>query len=63
MKETIKKRLSSKAVWTSIIAQVILLVTLFHPEATDTVKTVMTVIVEVATLIGVLNNPTDKEAF
>ena len=63
MKETIKKRLSSKAVWTAIIAQVILLVTLFHPEATNTVKTVMTVIVEVATLIGVLNNPTDKEAF
>ena len=58
--KNIKDRLKSKVVWTAIIAQVLLIVALFMPEMSDTIKIVSTAVVEILTLVGVLNNPTDS---
>ena len=58
-----KKRLASPVVWGSVLAQVLLIVGLYMPEVSDTVKIVGTAVIEVLTLFGVLNNPTDKEGF
>lgn len=58
MKE-IKKRLQSKVTWIAIISQILLIVALYMPELTDSIKIVATALVEIATVIGVLNNPAD----
>ena len=58
--KNIKDRLKSKVVWTAIIAQVLLIVALFMPEMSDNIKIVSTAVVEILTLVGVLNNPTDS---
>lgn len=56
-------RLKSPVVWVSIIAQVCLIIAMFNPELAENVKTTAAAIVEIATLIGVLNNPTTRESF
>lgn len=56
-------RLKSKIVWLAVLAQVVLVVTLFAPNVAEPVKIIATAIIEIATLFGVLNNPTDKENF
>ncbi len=58
-----KNRLTSPVVWLSILSQILLVITLINPAVADTVKIVGTVIVEILTLVGFLNNPTDKENF
>lgn len=63
MSEKIKERLKSKIVWLAILAQVVLIVTLFNPSVANEIKIVSTSLIEMATLIGVLNNPSDKEEF
>lgn len=59
--ELIKDRLKSKIVWVGIIAQVALLVALFNPDVADAVKVAAASLVEIATMVGLLNNPADKE--
>lgn len=59
----VKERLKSKVVWLAVIAQVVLIITLFAPELSDTVKIVATSLIEIATLFGVLNNPSDSDNF
>lgn len=56
----LKDRLKSKIVWVSILAQVIGVMTLYAPELADGTKVIAMAVIEIATLIGVLNNPTDK---
>lgn len=56
-------RLKSPVVWLSVIAQVCIIITLLSPHASYVFKTVATSLVEIATLFGVLNNPTNKEGF
>lgn len=58
-----KERLRSKVVWLSVLAQVLLIVTLFHPEVAEPMKIVATAIIEIFTLFGVLNNPVDRDNF
>lgn len=63
MKKEIIKRLRSKVVWLSVLAQIIIVVGLFNPDLNDYVKVIGTVLIEIATLFGVLNNPADKDNF
>ncbi|MDD4066628.1 MAG: holin [Clostridia bacterium] len=58
-----KNRLTSPVVWLSILSQILLVITLINPAVADTVKIVGTVIIEILTLVGILNNPTDKQNF
>lgn len=63
MKNEIIKRLKSPVVWLSVIAQLIVIVNLFNPDIAEPIRVVTTTIVEVLTLFGVLNNPSDNENF
>ena len=58
-----QERLKSKIVWMSVLAQVLLIVGLLVPQIADEVKLVGGVVIEVLTLVGILNNPTDKANF
>ena len=58
-----KKRLKSKVVWLSVLAQVLLIVGVFIPNISDEVKIIGTALIEIATLFGILNNPSDSERF
>lgn len=60
---SILQRLKSPVVLTAILGQVLLLVGLFMPQLSDEVKIVGTTIIELLTLVGVLNNPTDSKNF
>ena len=63
MKQEIIKRLRSKVVWLGIIAQILNIVVLLRPDVADTVKIVLMSVVEILTLFGLLNNPSDRENF
>lgn len=63
MRQRIVERLQSRWVWISIIAQVVLILSLYAPQVADNVKIVSVAVVEMFTIIGVLNNPADKENF
>lgn len=58
-----KERLKSPVVWLAVLAQICIILGLFLPDVSDTVKVIGTCIIEICTLFGVLNNPTDKENF
>ena len=58
-----KKRLKSKVVWLSVLAQVIIIIGVFCPDITDEVKIIGTALIEIATLFGILNNPSDRDNF
>lgn len=58
-----KERLKSPVVWSCALAQVILILGLFAPDVSDTVKIIGTAIIEIATLFGLLNNPTNPTGF
>lgn len=60
-KKTVQNRLHSKWVWIGIIGQIVTIVTIFNPDIAAPIKTLLTSICEMATLVGILNNPTDKE--
>jgi len=59
----ILKRLKSPIVWVAILAQVAIIIAMFNPDLATYIKAVGASIVEILTLIGVLNNPTDSEKF
>ena len=58
-----KKRLQSPVVWLAVLAQVCIIIGIFIPDITDTVKVVGTAIIEILTLFGILNNPTTRSEF
>jgi uncharacterized membrane protein len=58
-----QERLKSKVVWLAVLAQVLLIVGLYIPDIANEVKIVGSAAIEIATLFGILNNPTDKESF
>lgn len=62
MKKIIQ-RLKSPVVWISVISQIALIVAIFNPDITDSVKIVGGAVVELLTLFGILNNPENKEGF
>lgn len=60
---TIKERLKSKVVWTAVIAQVLLIITCFNADIAAEIKAVAIPVLEILSLFGVLNNPSDSENF
>lgn len=58
-----QNRWKSKVVWLAVLAQVLVIVGLFVPGITEPIKIVGTAIIEILTLFGILNNPTDKDNF
>ena len=58
-----KERLKSPVVWAAVISQVCIIITLFAPDAGQELKTVAACIIEILTLFGILNNPTDRDNF
>jgi uncharacterized membrane protein len=59
-----QNRLTSPVVWAAVLAQVLLVLTLFvTPQVSDTVKIVGFAAIEILTLFGVLNDPTNKAGF
>lgn len=62
-KKEILKRLKSKIVWIAVLSQVLLIVMLIKPEIANEVKVVSMAIIEIVSLFGFLNNPSDKEGF
>lgn len=63
MKNEIIERLKSPIVWMGIISQIMAILVMCYPEFSEPFKIGATAIVEILTLIGILNNPTDKENF
>lgn len=63
MTEETKKRLTSKVVWASVIAQVLVIVVLINPGMGNTLQIILTALLEIATAFGVLNNPTSVDRF
>lgn len=59
----IKKRLKSPVVWLAVVAQVALIISIFNPEVSETTKQIAIPIIEMLTLFGVLNNPTERSEF
>lgn len=62
-KKEILKRLKSKIVWIAVVSQVLLIVMLIKPEIANEVKIVSMAVIEIVSLFGFLNNPSDKERF
>lgn len=58
-----KKRLTSKVVWLGVLSQVVMLISLVNPHLAEEVKVIAVSILEIATLFGLLNNPTNREEF
>lgn len=58
-----QNRLQSKVVWLAVLAQALLIIGLFMPQISEPVKLVGTAIIEMLTLFGILNNPTDAANF
>lgn len=63
MKKKIRERIKSPVVWMAVIAQIVLLIALFNQEASATFKQIATIIIEILTIFGILNNPADGENF
>ncbi|MDD6484880.1 MAG: hypothetical protein PUF72_10005 [Clostridiales bacterium] len=61
--ETIKQRLKSPIVWTAIIAQAVIIAGVFCEGLGDNIKIIGAAAVEILTVLGILNNPTDSEKF
>jgi len=58
-----QNRFTSPVVWAAVLGQVLLVLGLFAPDITDTVKVVGFAVIEVLTLFGVFNDPTNKTGF
>lgn len=59
----IQSRLRSPVVWLSVLSQILLIIGVFCPGYSDTVKIVGGAVVEIFTLFGILNNPTNESKF
>jgi uncharacterized membrane protein len=58
-----QNRLNSKVVWLAVLAQALLIISLFMPQISEPVKLVGTAVIEMLTLFGILNNPTNATGF
>lgn len=61
--KTVLERAKSKVVWLTVLSQILVIVALVNPELNSVTKTVATSVLEILTVFGVLNNPTDSENF
>lgn len=58
-----KQRLKSPVVWLAVLAQICIVLAMFSPQLSDEVKVIGTCVVEILTLFGILNNPSDGNNF
>lgn len=61
-----QNRLKSKVVWLGVLSQVVLILTLTQVLPVgdiDIIKGVGIAILEILSIVGILNNPTSKETF
>lgn len=58
-----KDRIKSPVVWLAVLAQICIIIGLFAPDISDTVKVIGTCVIEICTVFGILNNPTNREGF
>ncbi len=58
-----QNRLRSKVVWGAVLGQILLIIGLYLPNISNEVKVVGSAVIEIFTLFGVLNNPTNKNGF
>ncbi len=58
-----KQRLKSPIVWLAVLAQVCIVLAMFSRQLGDEVKVIGTCVVEILTLLGILNNPSDCSKF
>ena len=58
-----KQRLKSPVVWLAVLAQVCIVLAMFYQQLGDEVKVIGTCVVEILTLFGILNNPSDCSKF
>lgn len=58
-----KERLKSPVVWAAVLSQLCIIIALFAPDISDEFKTAAACVIEILTLLGILNNPTDKNNF
>ena len=58
-----QNRFRSPVVWAAVLGQVLLIIGLFKPEISDTVKIIGMAVIEILTLFGILNNPVSKDSF
>ncbi|MCD7873060.1 MAG: hypothetical protein LUG21_07180 [Clostridiales bacterium] len=58
-----KQRLKSPVVWLSIIAQVFIVISAFYPSISEGVKVIGACVIEILTLMGIINNPLDCKKF
>ena len=57
------QRLKSPIVWLDVLAQVCIVLAMFSRQLGDEVKVIGTCVVEILTLLGILNNPSDCSKF
>lgn len=58
-----KERLKSPVVWVTILTNIVAIISVIQPTATDTTKIIGTSLIAIASAVGILNNPTDKDNF
>lgn len=58
-----QERWKSKVVWLAVLAQILIIIGVFVPGIAEPIKIVGTAIIEILTVVGILNNPTDKNNF
>lgn len=58
-----KTRLKSPIVWLAVLAQICVIIAMFSQLVSDEVKAIGTCIIEILTIIGIFNNPTDCNKF
>lgn len=62
-KEQILPRLKSPVVLTAILSQIVLIVAYFNDYLAGGMKVIGLAIIEILTIFGCLNNPTDRKNF
>ena len=63
MKNELIKRLKSPVVWLAVLSQVLVVVNMFNPDMAEHIKIIITSLIEICTIFGILNNPSDKDNF
>lgn len=63
MFKKILKRLKSPVVWASIVAQIGIILTVLIPQISEEFKIISTAVLEIITVVAVLNNPDDRSSF
>ena len=61
--KNVLEKIKSPVVWVAVIAQMTALFALYDTGMSEQFKTVATIIIEILTLFGILNNPNNREGF